>query len=237
MLAQRISTVNGVAQVNVYGAQKYAVRIQLDRGAPRGALDRHRRGRDGDLRRQRQPARRERSRARQRALTVQTNGQLVNARRTIGRSWSPTGTARPCGSARSRTSSTAWRTTGRRRGSRDTRAIVLADPAPAGHRTRSRSSTRSRRCCPAFRAADSRRRCSSTSCTTGPSRSASPCADVQFTLGAHASAWSILVIFLFLRNCRATAHPEPRAADVDRRHVRGDGRSSATASTTCRSWR
>ena len=29
-LSQRISTVNGVAQVNVFGAQKYAVRIQLD---------------------------------------------------------------------------------------------------------------------------------------------------------------------------------------------------------------
>jgi HAE1 family hydrophobic/amphiphilic exporter-1 len=29
-LAQRISTVKGVAQVNVYGSQKYAVRIQLD---------------------------------------------------------------------------------------------------------------------------------------------------------------------------------------------------------------
>jgi HAE1 family hydrophobic/amphiphilic exporter-1 len=32
-LAQRISTVEGVAQVSVYGAQKYAVRIQLDPGA------------------------------------------------------------------------------------------------------------------------------------------------------------------------------------------------------------
>src|SRR5262245_42708085 len=30
MMAQRISTVEGVAQVQVYGAQKYAVRIQLD---------------------------------------------------------------------------------------------------------------------------------------------------------------------------------------------------------------
>lgn len=29
-LAQQISTINGVAQVNVYGAQKYAVRIQMD---------------------------------------------------------------------------------------------------------------------------------------------------------------------------------------------------------------
>ncbi|MEP7027083.1 MAG: efflux RND transporter permease subunit, partial [Candidatus Eisenbacteria bacterium] len=33
VLAQRISTVGGVAQVSVYGAQKYAVRIQLDPGA------------------------------------------------------------------------------------------------------------------------------------------------------------------------------------------------------------
>ena len=32
-LAQRISAVNGVAQVSVYGAQKYAVRIQLDPNA------------------------------------------------------------------------------------------------------------------------------------------------------------------------------------------------------------
>jgi HAE1 family hydrophobic/amphiphilic exporter-1 len=30
VLAQRISTVSGVAQVNVYGSQKYAVRVQLD---------------------------------------------------------------------------------------------------------------------------------------------------------------------------------------------------------------
>jgi len=33
VLAQRISTVAGVAQVSVFGAQKYAVRIQLDPGA------------------------------------------------------------------------------------------------------------------------------------------------------------------------------------------------------------
>jgi HAE1 family hydrophobic/amphiphilic exporter-1 len=32
-IAQRISTVSGVAQVQVYGAQKYAVRVQLDPGA------------------------------------------------------------------------------------------------------------------------------------------------------------------------------------------------------------
>ena len=33
LLAQRISTVSGVAQVGVYGSQKYAVRLQLDPGA------------------------------------------------------------------------------------------------------------------------------------------------------------------------------------------------------------
>jgi len=33
MMAQRISMVEGVAQVNVYGAQKYAVRVQLDPNA------------------------------------------------------------------------------------------------------------------------------------------------------------------------------------------------------------
>ncbi len=32
VLAQRISTVSGVAQVNVYGAKKYAVRVQVDPG-------------------------------------------------------------------------------------------------------------------------------------------------------------------------------------------------------------
>ncbi len=31
-MAQRISVVSGVAQVQVYGAQKYAVRVQLDPG-------------------------------------------------------------------------------------------------------------------------------------------------------------------------------------------------------------
>ena len=43
LLAQRISMVNGVAQVQVFGAQKYAVRIQLDPAGAGGAADRHRR--------------------------------------------------------------------------------------------------------------------------------------------------------------------------------------------------
>jgi len=79
LLAQQISTVDGVAQVSVFGSQKYAVRVQVDPNAlaargigvdevansieqgnanlPTGALDGHRQ-----------------------AFTVQTNGQLSNAR-------------------------------------------------------------------------------------------------------------------------------------------------------------
>ena len=44
-MAQRISTVPGVAQVQVYGSQKYAVRVQLDPRAARQPRHRHRRGR------------------------------------------------------------------------------------------------------------------------------------------------------------------------------------------------
>ena len=48
LIAPRISTVNGVAQVNVYGAAKYAVRIQLDPRKLAAHGDRHRRGRQRD---------------------------------------------------------------------------------------------------------------------------------------------------------------------------------------------
>ncbi len=37
--------VSGVAQVQVFGSQKYAVRVQLDPGALASRGDRHRRGR------------------------------------------------------------------------------------------------------------------------------------------------------------------------------------------------
>ena len=53
-VAQRISMVNGVAQVNVFGSQKHAVRIDVD---PRWrALDRHRRSGHRDSKRQRESA-------------------------------------------------------------------------------------------------------------------------------------------------------------------------------------
>ena len=63
LLAQRISTVSGVAQVSVFGSQKYAVRVQLDPARAGRARARHRRGRDRRPARQRQPAHRHASTA------------------------------------------------------------------------------------------------------------------------------------------------------------------------------
>ena len=56
VLAQRLSMVSGVAGVNVFGAQKFAVRIDVDPTQLAVAPDRHRPGRAGDRRRERQPA-------------------------------------------------------------------------------------------------------------------------------------------------------------------------------------
>ena len=42
LLAQRISMVSGVSRVQVFGAQKYAVRVQVDPGPARRAQHRHR---------------------------------------------------------------------------------------------------------------------------------------------------------------------------------------------------
>jgi len=78
LLAQRISTINGVAQVQVIGSQKFAVRVQLDPKAlaSRGigideisdALNRHNTNLPtGTLY------------GAQRAYTVESNGQLMNA--------------------------------------------------------------------------------------------------------------------------------------------------------------
>ncbi len=55
-MAQRISMIPGVAQVNVYGSAKYAVRIQLDPSALAQPPDRHRRSRGRDQRPERQSA-------------------------------------------------------------------------------------------------------------------------------------------------------------------------------------
>ena len=64
VLAQRLSMVSGVARVNVFGAQKFAVRIDVDPTQLARAADRHRPGRAGDRQRERQPAHRHALRAR-----------------------------------------------------------------------------------------------------------------------------------------------------------------------------
>ena len=55
-IAQRISMVSGVAQVDVFGSQKFAVRIDVDPAPARRAFGRHRRGGRRDRQRERQPA-------------------------------------------------------------------------------------------------------------------------------------------------------------------------------------
>ena len=75
-VAQRISMVNGVAQVNVFGSQKYAVRIDVDPRQLAATVDRHRRGGDRDPERQRQHADRHDLSA-SGPSSCQTNGQLM----------------------------------------------------------------------------------------------------------------------------------------------------------------
>ena len=78
MIAQRISMVSGVAQVQVFGAQKYAVRIQLDPRALATRGHRHRRGVAGGAERQRQPPDRHPLRPGQ-GVHDQASGQLTSA--------------------------------------------------------------------------------------------------------------------------------------------------------------
>ncbi len=109
LLAQRISTVSGVAQVGVNGSQKYAVRLQLDPGA----LAARTLGIDEVVT------------AVQSSNVNLPTGSLNGRRPTASSrappptrpSWWPTVTARPCVSAISVVPWTAWRTTRSRAGS------------------------------------------------------------------------------------------------------------------------
>ena len=56
VISPALSTIDGVAQVQVFGSQKYAVRIQLDPGCAGRPRHRRRRGPAGDRRGQRQHA-------------------------------------------------------------------------------------------------------------------------------------------------------------------------------------
>ena len=186
---------------------------------------------------EREPADRHALRARRRPSPSRPTASSTNADALpAARSW-PTATARRCAS----------RTSGGCIDSVENDKIAAlvqrrqraascwpssASPAP----TRSRWSTRSRRCCPRFRAA-----------AAGLGEAGDPVRPlgVHPRVGArravHAAArrWLlvVLVIFLFLRNLSATIIPSLALPHVDHRHVRGHVPVSATASTTSRSWR
>ena len=57
--------------------------------------------------------------------------------------------------------------------------------------------------------------------------------DVQFTM-VLTLGLVVMVIFLFLRNCLGDHHPQPGAAVLDHRNVRGDVPAELTAWTTSR---
>ena len=137
-------------RVNVFGAQKFAVRIDVDPDAARLAPDRHRPGRAGGLHGERQPADRHALRP---AAQLRRPDQRPadGCRRRTGRLSSPTATAARSGSAKSPTSTTASRTRATPAGSTARRPSISrssVSPAP----TRSRSSTRSRQLLPQLQA-------------------------------------------------------------------------------------
>ena len=210
-LAQRISTISGVAQVQVFGSQKYAVRVQLDPERARRARHRHRRGAAGARQTATSTCPPARSTGRHQAFTRRRPPASSRTPRRTGRSSSPIATARRCGSSSSGSVIDSVRERqGRRAGTTDERGSRArrssASPAP----TPSRSSTRSRICC--RRSAPSSRRAStSTSSTTARDSIRESVHDVQFTL-LLALALVVLVIFLFLRNVSRDPHPEPGAA-------------------------
>ena len=209
LLAQRISMVSGVAQVQVFGAQKYAVRIQLDpqrAGQPR---HRHRRGRAGGPRRQRQPAHRRRCRAATSAFTVQATGQLTEAalyRPVIVayRNGSPVRLEELGTRHRQRRERQDGVLVRRRRRRCSARSCSPSSASRAP--TPSRWPTAVKALLPHASSSSCRRRSSCTSCSTAPSRSSASVNDVKFTL-LLTLALVVLVIFLFLRNLSATVIP------------------------------
>ncbi len=204
MIAQRISTVSGVAQVQVYGAQKYAVRVQLD---PRALATRGigidevaARGAE----RQRQPADRHPVGPGQ---VVHDPGRRASSRRAAA--------YRPIVVAYRNGKPVRLEELGhglRQRRERQDRGLVRrpardhpGDPAPARHQHRRGGDAGQATCCrPSRSSCRPASRC--TCCSTARSRSDDSVNDVKFTL-LVTLILVVLVIFLFLRNLSATVIP------------------------------
>jgi HAE1 family hydrophobic/amphiphilic exporter-1 len=201
-LAQRLSTVAGVAQVLVFGSQKYAVRIRRPTRISWRPRSRHRRTAEGDRASQRQPAAR---RFRRRTPELRDQGQrpaadrrrLPAADRRLAqrRADSPGGRRTPIDSVENQRIA-SWNV--------DKRAIVLAIQRQPGANTI--ETVRSiEKILPSFQA----NLPAAIEMTTLYDRSISiseSVHDVQVTL-VIAGALVILVILLFLRNLSATVIP------------------------------
>ena len=79
MIAPRISMVSGVSQVQVQGAAKYAVRVQVDPDKLHAQQHRHQRSRPGAAELERQPADRAAVRPARPTFNIKAGGQLMNA--------------------------------------------------------------------------------------------------------------------------------------------------------------
>ena len=203
-IAQRISMVSGVAQVQVFGAAKYAVRVDVD---PR-KLAAHGIGIDevaSAIQNANVNLPTGTMYGAQQTFTVLANGQLLRAvglraddRRLPQRQPGP---AR----AKSRTSTTASRTTRTPRGTSGERTIYLAIQKQPGTNVVAVVDAVKELLPTLPRAAAGRAR-RSTSATIAPMPIRESVHDVKFTL-LLTVVLVVLVIFLFLRNISATIIP------------------------------
>ena len=204
-IAQRISMVSGVAQVQRVRRREVRRARRRRSAQALGARHRHRRGRDRDPERERQPA--DRHDVRPRPHLHGAGQRPADAGAGVRRRWSsPTATAIRCGSTKWRASTTASRTTRPPSWYRGHAQHQPVDPEAAGHQRRGRSSTRSRQLLPTFR-----EQLPPSVLARRPHRSLGVDPRVgarrQADAAARPSCSSSLVIFLFLRNVSATIIP------------------------------
>ncbi len=222
-IAQRLSMVNGVAQVQVLGAQKYAVHVQMDphplasHNIGINEVENALRGLE------RQPAHRPDHRTRSAPSRCKPSASSPAPISTVPRSRLPQRHSRPP-LPNSANSSTASRTTRPRPGSTPRHGRPAGHrarhPAPAGNQHHGGDRQHQGRCC----------RCSKPSCRPSVhmdvlyDRSETireSYDDVKFTM-LLTLGLVIGVIFVFLRNVWATVIPSLALPVLHRRHLRRD---------------